>query len=161
MSLQARYRYRLWPLTAPGLRDQEAIITAFVDGVRRHFRPGDTVLLTELGNPRSYPWFRHVGYYLPEFAVYHLRLGAFSPGYLASRLPDMAALGGPEILLPPRTHRLVWVVDHWNPTVRWPADLVAHPLARGRWLYELRVDGRPVEHAGYRLTPLRAVARLR
>jgi 4-amino-4-deoxy-L-arabinose transferase-like glycosyltransferase len=162
MSLQARYRYRLWPLTAPGLRDHEAIITAFVDGVRQRFRPGDTVLLTELGNPRSYPWFRHVGYYLPEFVVYHLRVGSFSPGYLASRpLEGMAAFGGPEIVLPRRTLRLVWVVDHWNPAVPPPSGLVAHALPRGRWLYSLDVDGRPVEHAGYRLTPLTSVARLR
>jgi 4-amino-4-deoxy-L-arabinose transferase-like glycosyltransferase len=161
MSLQARYRHRLWPLTAPGLREQEAILTGFVEGVRQRFHPGDTVLLTELGNPRSYPWFRHAGYYLPEFTVYHLRVGRFSPGYLASRPDGMAALGGPEIVLPARARRLVWVVDHWNPTVARPPGLAAHALARGRWLYELSVDSRPVEHAGYRLTPLTALARLR
>ena len=55
--------------------------------VRREFDPRDTVLVTELGNPRSYPWFRHVMYYLPEYAAYHLRLGEASPGYLASREP--------------------------------------------------------------------------
>jgi hypothetical protein len=94
--------------------------------------------------------------------VYHLRLGSFSPGYLASRRAgSMAALGGPEIVLPATARRLVWVVDHWNPSVARPPGLRERPLPLGRWLYVLELDSRPVEHAGYRLTPLTAVARLR
>ncbi len=162
MSLRARYRFRLWSTTAGGLREQAQVIRGYVEGVRREFDPSETVLVTELGNPRSYPWFRHVGYYLPEFPVYHLRLGGFSPGYLSSRHDGaMAALGGLEIVLPTSTRRLVWVVDYWNPTVPRPPGLRARPLPLGRWLYVLDVARRPVEHAGYRLTPLAAVARLR
>jgi len=162
MSLRARYRFRLWPTTAPGLLDQERVLRGFLDGVRSGFDPSDTVLLTELGNPRSYPWFRHVGYYLPEFPVYHLRVGRFSPGYLASRRAGaMSALDGPEIVLPASTRRLVWVVDHWNPILPRPPGLREQALPRGRWLYILDVDRRPVEHGGYRLTPLTAVARVR
>jgi hypothetical protein len=161
-SLRARYRFRLWPTTARGLREQEAVIVTYVEGVRRHFEARDTVLVTELGNPRSYPWFRHVGYYLPGFAVYHLRLGPFSPGYLASRVGGaMAALDGPEILLPPPTRHLVWVVDYWNPGLPRPPGLREEPLPYGRWLYTLDVERRVVEHGGYRFTPATAVVRLR
>jgi 4-amino-4-deoxy-L-arabinose transferase-like glycosyltransferase len=162
MSLAARYRYRLWPETAGGLRELEQVIQGFVDAVRRDLDPADTVLLTELGNPRSYPWYRHVGYYLPEFPVYHLRVGPYSPGFLASRRTgSMAALDGPEVLLPAHTRRLAWVVDYWNPTVPPPPGLRAHRLALGRWLYVLDVTGSAIEHAGYRLTPVAALARLR
>lgn len=161
-SLRAFYRFRLWANTAGGLRKREDVIATYVDALRRGFDPADTVLVTELGNPRSYPWFRHVTYYLPEFPVYHLRVGGFSRGYLASPvLGGMAALGDAEIVLPPSTRRLVWVVDYWNPRVPRPAGLEERPLPHGRWLYVLDVDRRTVEHAGYRLTPLTAVARLR
>lgn len=161
-SLRAFYRFRLWANTAGGLRKREDVIATYVDALRRGFDPADTVLVTELGNPRSYPWFRHVTYYLPEFPVYHLRVGGFSRGYLGSPvLGGMAALGDAEIVLPPSTRRLVWVVDYWNPLVPRPAGLGERPLPHGRWLYVLDVDRRTVEHAGYRLTPLSAVARLR
>ena len=78
--LRALYRFRLWSHTAAGLREQEAVIGDYVAAVRRQFDPRDTVLVTELGNPRSYPWFRHVMYYLPEYTTYHLRLGEAAPG---------------------------------------------------------------------------------
>jgi hypothetical protein len=162
MAVLARYRYRLWPNTAPGLRDHERVIEGYVAGIRGRFDPADTLLLTELGNPRSYPWFRHVMYYLPEFAVYHLRVGPFSPGYLSSRhVPAVASLGGPEVLLPARARRLVWVVDHWSPSAPRPTGLRAVPLPHGRWLYVLALEGGAVDHAGYRLVPMTAVARLR
>ncbi|HEV8310073.1 MAG TPA: hypothetical protein VGW35_20610 [Methylomirabilota bacterium] len=161
-ALRARYRFRLWPTTARGLREQEGVIRAYVDAVRSAFNPANAVVVTELGNPRSYPWFRHVMYYLPEFTVIHLRLGRFSPGYISSRHDGaMAALGDSEIILAANVRRLVWVVDYWNPMVPRPAGLRAYPLAYGRWLYVLDVGRHPVEHAGYRLTPLTAVARLR
>jgi hypothetical protein len=161
-SLLARYRFGLWPYTARGLEEQQAVIRAYIEGVRREFDPRDTILVTELGNRRSFPWFRHVRYYLPEYAVYHLRLGGFSPGYLASRdLATMAARADPEILLPAGARRLVWVVDAWNPTLPRPAGLRARGLPYGRWLHVLDLERRVVEHGGYRLTPGTAVARLR
>ena len=150
--LRALYRFRLWSHTAAGLREQEAVIGDYVAAIRREFDPRDTVLVTELGNPRSYPWFRHVMYYLPEYAAYHLRLGAMSPGYLASReLPSMAAVAERRVPLPATTHRLVWVVDEWHPDLPRPAALEVRPLPHGRSLYVLRVSGGTVDHAGYQL----------
>jgi len=161
-TLGARYRFRLWLHTARGLREHEQVIRTYVDAIRRDFDPGATVLVTELGNRRSFPWFRHAMYYLPEYPVYHLRLGAFSRGYLTSQHNHtMAALGAPDILLPSNVRRLVWVVDYWNPAVARPLGLRARPLAYGRWLYVLDLERRAVEHAGYRLVPVTAVARLR
>jgi hypothetical protein len=120
------------------------------------------VLVTELGNPRSYPWFRHVAYYLPEYAAYHLRLGEPYPGYLASReLSTMAAVAERRVPLPATTRRLVWVVDEWHPEFPRPAALVVRPLSHGRALYVLRVRRVAVDHAGYRLVPVAPVARLR
>jgi hypothetical protein len=160
---RAFYRFRVWEHTAGGLREREAVIRTFVTAVRERFDPRDTVLVTELGNGRSYPWFRHVMYYLPEYPVYHLRLGRYSPGYLTSQLGGtMAAMGDRGVPLPAATRRLVWVVDHWDPQVPAPSGLEARPLAQGRWLYVLRVrDRRPIVHAGYRLVPVTALARLR
>jgi hypothetical protein len=160
--VRALYRFRLWSHTAAGLREQEAVIADYVAAVRREFDPRDTVLVTELGNPRSYPWFRHVMYYLPEYAAYHLRLGDMSPGYLASReLPSMAAVADRSVLLPAATRRLVWVVDEWHPGLSRPAALEVRPLPHGRSLYVLRVSGGVVDHAGYQLIPVTTIARLR
>ena len=160
--LRALYRFRLWSHTAAGLREQEAVIGDYVAAVRREFDPRDTVLMTELGNPRSYPWFRHVMYYLPEYAAYHLRLGEVSPGYLASRdLLNMAAVVERSVPLPAATSRLVWVVDEWHPNLPRPAALEVRPLPHGRSLYVLRVRGGAVDHAGYQLVPVTAIARLR
>jgi hypothetical protein len=160
--IRALYRFRLWSHTAAGLREQEAVIGGYVEAIRRQFDPRDTVLVTELGNPRSYPWFRHVMYYLPEYAVYHLRLDEAHPGYLASReLLTMAAVAERRVPLPLTTRRLVWVVDEWYPGLPRPASLEARPLSHGRSLYVLRVRRRAVDHAGYRLVPVTTVARLR
>jgi hypothetical protein len=138
------------------------VIRTYLDAIRREADPSRTVLVTELGNRRSFPWFRHLMYYLPEYSVLHLRLGAFSRGYLSSHHSEtMAALGDPEIFLPSSARRLVWVVDYWNPTLPRPPGLREVPLAYGRWLYVLDLDRRVVEHGGYRLTPMTAVARLR
>jgi hypothetical protein len=156
------YRFRLWPHTARGLREQEEVIRAYARAVRQGFPPADTVLVTELGNRRSSPWFRHVMYYLPEYPVYHLRLGIFTRGYLASHHDStMAALADPDVFLPATARRLVWVVDYWNPAIPRPAGLHAVPVDYGRWLYVLELERRVVEHGGYRLTPVTAVARLR
>ena len=160
--LRALYRFRLWNHTASGLREQEAVIGDYVATIRRQFDPRDTVLVTELGNPRSYPWFRHVMYYLPEYTTYHLRLGEASPGYLASQgLNSMAAVAERRVPLPPATRRLVWVVDEWHPGLPRPAALLTRPLPHGRSLYELRIRRGTVDHGGYELVPVTAVARLR
>jgi hypothetical protein len=159
--LRALYRFRLWSHTAAGHREQEAVIGDYVASIRRDFDPRDTVLVTELGNPRSYPWFRHVMYYLPEYAAYHLRLGEPSPGYLISRgLATMAALAERRVPLPATTRRLVWVVDEWHPELPRPSALVVRPLEHGRALYVLRVRPGAVDHAGYRLVRVTAIARL-
>ena len=160
--LRARYRFRLWSHTAAGLREQEAVIGAYVAEVRRQFDPRDTALVTELGNPRSYPWFRHVTYYLPEYTAYHLRLGEARPGYLDSRqLASMEAVAERQVPLPPTTQRLVWVVDEWHPGLFRPPTLEPRPLSHGRSLYVLQIGEGAVEHAGYSLVPVTAVARLR
>jgi hypothetical protein len=159
--LRALYRFRLWSHSAAGMREQEAVIEDYMTAIRGRFDPRETVLVTELGNPRSYPWFRHVMYYLPDYAAYHLRVGAASPGYLISRdLPSMAAVTEQRIPLPATTRRVVWVVDEWHPGLPRPAGLEVYPLAHGRSLYVLRVRRGAVDYAGYRLVPVTAVARL-
>jgi hypothetical protein len=159
--LRSIYSYRIRVHTVPGLRETEDVIRAYVTAVRREFDPADTALVTEVGNPRSYPWFRHATYYLPEFSTYHLRVGGLSSGHLVFPHGTVAAPGLADVLLPGRVRRLVWMVDHWDPAILRPPGLEARPLAHGRWLYVLPVDRRAVEHAGYRLTPVDAVARLR
>ena len=148
--LRARYRYRLWPHTLHGLREEEAVIAAYTDAIRRHFAPAETVIVVELGNARSYPWFRHATYYLREFRTCHLRLPPWTPGYLDSaRLTSMAARPDNRIVLEPGVRHLVWMVDFWNPGIPRPPGLRELPVAHGRWLYVLDLDERPAEHAGY------------
>ena len=148
--LKARYRYRLWSHTVRGLREAEAVIAAYTDAVRRRFDPADTVIVAELGNSRSYPWFRHATYYLRQFRTCHLRLPPWTPGYLDSaQLSSMAARPDDRILLAPGVRHLVWLVDFWNPRMPRPPGLRELPLAYGRWLYVLDLDERPVEYAGY------------
>src|SRR5262245_3429398 len=154
VGLRAYYRYRLWAGTAVGLREQQRVIETYVTAIRQGFDPVDTVLVTEVGNPRSYPWFRHARYYLPEFRVYHLRVGTYTPGYLTSERPgSMASLVGPDLHLRPPVRRLVWMVDAWDPSAPRPAGLEERRLAYGRQLYVLPVDGRMVTHGGYHLIP--------
>jgi hypothetical protein len=158
-SLRAFYRFVLWAHTADGLREHQLVLRSYVEALRRGFDPADTVVVTELGNPRSYPWFRHAAYYLPEFSTIHLRLDGFSPGYLASTcLSSMAARAGPDVPLPPGTRRLVWMVDAWASRLPQPAGLERRALPYGRWLYVLAIDERGVEHGGYRLKPSASAA---
>jgi Protein of unknown function (DUF2723) len=153
IGLEARYRYRLWPHTLRGLREGEEVIRSYAAAVRRDFSPADTVIVSELGNPRSYPWFRHLTYYLPEFRVCHLRLPPWSTGYLDSAdLASMTARPEERIAVDPRVRHLVWVVDSWSPHVARPEGLRELPVPYGRKLYALDLDGRPVAHAGYRFT---------
>ena len=161
--LQARarafYQFTLWAETARGLREREAVIDAYVGAIRDGLDPVDTVHVTEIGNGRSYPWFRHVMYYLPAFRIYQLSLVGDSPGYLTAPGTDPPIpTEESRLTLPPSTRRLVWVVDYWNPEAPRPAGLQARPLAHGRWLYVLPVGPRPVEYAGYELGRLTAVA---
>ncbi len=161
-ALRAWYRFRLWPHTEAALRERQAVVMTYVDAVRREFPPWSTVLVTELGNPRSYPWFRHAMYYLPEYAVYHLRLGAAGPGYLLSReLTTMAAIDDRRVPLPVGTRRLVWLVEHWDPARPAPPGLVPRPLPYGRWLYVLPLERGGLDYAGYRLERVTALSRLR
>ena len=106
--------------------------------------------MTELGNPRSYPWLRHAMFYLPGYTIYELRVGDLPLGYYAPRLASsMALVPGAEIRLPPSVGRLVWFVDHWSPATERPPGLVEIEIPYGRYLYALRVGKKPVEYAGY------------
>jgi hypothetical protein len=139
--------------TAAALREHEAVIRTYVDAIRAGYDPWDTVLLTELGNPRSYPWLRHAMYYLREFPIYQIALGAGAPrGYYAPQsAATMVLTPGSTITLPRRVRRLVWFVDHWDPGRPRPRGLREVALPYGRYLYVLPLGARPVEHAGYRL----------
>jgi hypothetical protein len=136
--------------TAAALREHEAVVQTFVDGIRGLYDPGDTVVITEVGNGRSYPWLRHAMFYLPEYTIYELRVGDLPAGYYAPRLASaMMRVPGSEILLPRSARRLVWFVDHWSPGAERPPGLVEMELPYGRYLYVLPLGRRPVEYAGY------------
>jgi Dolichyl-phosphate-mannose-protein mannosyltransferase len=134
--------------TAAALREHEAVIRTYVETIRAVYDPGDTALLTELGNPRSYPWLRHAMFYLPEYPIYQVQLGE-APGYYAPQSAvTMILTPGSYIELPRRVKQLVWFVDHWDPTVPRPPGLLEIQLPYGRFLYVLPL-GRAAEHAGY------------
>ena len=134
--------------TAAALREHEAVIRTYVETIRAVYDPDDTALLTELGNPRSYPWLRHAMFYLPEYPIYQVQLGE-APGYYAPQSAvTMILTPGSYIELPRRVKQLVWFVDHWDPAVPRPPGLLEIPLPYGRFLYVLPL-GRVAEHAGY------------
>ena len=138
--------------TAAALREHEAVIETFVTAIRALYEPEDTVIITELGNPRSYPWMRHAMYYLADYPLYDLRVGGLLTGFYAPKLSSaMIPVPDSEIRLAPTTKRLVWFVDHWNPTARRPPGLEEIELPHGRFLYVLPVGRRPIDYAGYRL----------
>jgi 4-amino-4-deoxy-L-arabinose transferase-like glycosyltransferase len=138
--------------TAAALREHEAVVATFVGSIRGLFPPEETVVITELGNRRSYPWMRHAMFYLPEYSIFELRVGDLPPGYYAPQLAsEMVRLSASEVRLPARTRRLVWFVDHWSPSVAPPAGLQEIELPYGRFLYVLPVDRRPIDYAGYTL----------
>jgi 4-amino-4-deoxy-L-arabinose transferase-like glycosyltransferase len=142
--------------TAAALREHEAVMETFVAAIRGLYGPDDTVVVTELGNPRSYPWLRHAMFYLPEYAIFELHVGEGPPGYYA---PQRASAMTPEpdadVALPPRARRLVWFVDHWSPVTERPRGLVEMELPYGRYLYVLPLGKTPVRYAGYTLRPAR------
>jgi 4-amino-4-deoxy-L-arabinose transferase-like glycosyltransferase len=138
--------------TAAALREHEAVVQTFVEAISGLYDPRDTVVITELGNPRSYPWLRHAMYYLGEYRIYDLRVGALPPGYYAPRLASaMTPVPDSDIRLASSIKRLVWFVDHWNPTAERPPGLMEIDLPYGRFLYVLPLSRRPVEYAGYTL----------
>jgi hypothetical protein len=138
--------------TAAALREHEAVVRTFVGAIRGLYPAEETVVITELGNPRSYPWLRHAMFYLPEYSMFELRVGAEPPGYYAPQLAsEMLPRADREVRLPARTRRLVWFVDHWGPSAARPAGLVEIELPYGRFLYTLPIGRRPVTYAGYTL----------
>jgi hypothetical protein len=140
--------------TAAALRQHEEVVRTFVDAIRGLYAPEDTVVITELGNRRSYPWLRHAMFYLPEYAICELRVGDEPPGYYEPRHASaMVREPGAELTLPAGVKRLVWFVDHWNPSTERPAGLTEMELPYGRYLYVLPIGRTPVEYAGYTLRP--------
>jgi 4-amino-4-deoxy-L-arabinose transferase-like glycosyltransferase len=136
--------------TAAALREHEAVVQTFVGAIRGLYAPEDTVIVTEIGNPRSYPWMRHAMYYLGEYAIYDLRVGNMLAGYYAPRLSSaMVPVPDSEIHLPWTVKQLVWFVDHWSPTSERPPGLAEMELPYGRFLYILPLGRRPIEYAGY------------
>ncbi|MBI4637787.1 MAG: glycosyltransferase family 39 protein [Candidatus Rokubacteria bacterium] len=136
--------------TAAALREHEEVVRTFVDAIRGLYDAGDTVVITEVGNARSYPWLRHAMFYLPEYAIYELRVGPYPPGFYAPRRSAaMTRLPGSELRLPRSVKRLVWFVDHWNPAAARPAGLVEMEIPYGRYLYVLPVGRRPVSYGEY------------
>jgi hypothetical protein len=152
--------------TAAALREHEQVLRTFVDSIQGLYSPDDTVIVTEVGNPRSYPWLRHAMFYLPRYPIYELRVGALPTGFYAPRLSAaMSPVLDSEIRLPATVKRLVWFVDHWSPTAERPPGLEEMELPHGRYLYVLTLDRSPVHYVGYTLVreepPRRVPARSR
>jgi hypothetical protein len=138
--------------TAAALREHEDVVRTFVDAITGQFSPDDTAVITELGNPRSYPWMRHAVFYLPSYALYELQVGDLPPGYYAPRTSlAMLRVRDSEIRIPSGIKRLVWFVDHWSPTSERPDGLTEIEIPYGRFLYVLPVGRKPVRYAGYTL----------
>ena len=136
--------------TAAALREHEAVIRTYVETIRAVYDPSDTALLTEVGNPRSYPWLRHAMFYMPEYAIYQVQLGDVPLGFYAPQsAATMILTPGSTISVPRRIRQLVWFVDHWDPTVPRPRGLQEIQLPYGRFLYVLPIGRGRVEHAGY------------
>jgi hypothetical protein len=139
--------------TAAALREHEAVVRTFVDSIRGLYPPEETVVITELGNTRSYPWLRHAMFYLPEYSIFELRVGDLPPGYYAPQLASemLPLVPDRDVRLPARTRRLVWFVDHWSPSVARPDGLVEIELPYGRFLYVLPIERGAIDYAGYTL----------
>jgi hypothetical protein len=136
--------------TAAALREHEAVVQTFVASIRGLYDADDTVVITERGNPRSYPWLRHAMFYLADYLTYDLRVGSLPAGYYAPRTSSaMIPVPDSEIRLAPSIKRLVWFVDYWSPTSERPPGLSEIELPHGRFLYVLPVGRRPIEYAGY------------
>src|SRR5262245_51698894 len=138
--------------TAAALREHEEVVSTFVAAITGQYSAEDTAIITELGNPRSYPWMRHAVFYLPSYALYELQVGDLPPGYYAPRGSlSMTRVRDSEIRIPSSIKRLVWFVDHWSPTSERPPGLTEIEIPHGRFLYVLPVGRKPVSYAGYTL----------
>jgi hypothetical protein len=149
---RARDEFHDWIMsrTAAALREHEAVIRTYVETIRAVYDPGDTALVTELGNPRSYPWLRHAMFYMPEYPIYQVQVGAMPLGFYAPQsAATMILTPGARITLPAGIRQLVWFVDHWDPATQPPAGLREVQLPYGRFLYVLPLTRTPVEYAGY------------
>ncbi len=136
--------------TAAALREHEAVIRAYVDTIRAVYDPSDTALVTEVGNPRSYPWLRHAMFYMPEYPIYEVQLGELPRGFYAPQsAATMILTPGARVALPHHVRQLVWFVDHWDPAVPPPQGLREVQLPYGRYLYVLPLTRSPAEYAGY------------
>jgi hypothetical protein len=136
--------------TAAALREHEEVMATFVAAIRGLYPPEDTVIITELGNARSYPWLRHAMFYLPGYAIYELRVDDVTPGYYSPKLATaMTLLTDSDVELPANVKRLVWFVDHWSPATERPPGLAEIEIPHGRYLYVLTLGKRPVHYAGY------------
>jgi hypothetical protein len=142
--------------TVAALREHEAVIRTYVDTIRTVYDPSDTVLITEVGNRRSYPWLRHAMFYMPEYRMYLLQVGDVPRGFYAPQSSvTMILTPGDSIVLPREVKQLVWFVDHWDPTLPRPPGLLEVRLPYGRYLYVLPLGRRPAVHAGYTFTRVR------
>jgi hypothetical protein len=149
---RARDEFHDWIMsrTAAALREHEAVIRTYVETIRAVYDPTDTALVTELGNPRSYPWLRHAMFYLPEYPIYQIQLGPMPLGFYAPQsAATMILTPGSRITLPSKTRQLVWFVDHWDPSTPPPPGLREIQLPYGRYLYVLPLSRKPVDYAGY------------
>jgi Protein of unknown function (DUF2723) len=136
--------------TAAALREHEEVVSGFVDSIRGLYPGETTVIITEQGNSRSYPWFRHAMFYLPEYAVYELQVGGLVPGFRASRRSaTMSTIPEVEIDVPSSVERLVWFVDHWSPTTVRPEGLVEIEIPHGRYLYVLPLGRKAIDYEDY------------
>ena len=149
---RARDEFHDWIMsrTVAALREHEAVIRVYVETIRAVYDPSDTALITEVGNPRSYPWLRHAMFYLAEYPMYLLQVGElphsfYAPQSAVTMIPTL----GDHIALPREVKRLVWFVDHWDPTLPRPPGLLEIQLPYGRYLYVLPLGQTPAEHAGY------------
>jgi hypothetical protein len=149
---RARDEFHDWIMsrTAAALREHEAVIRTYVETIRAVYDPSDTALVTELGNPRSYPWLRHAMFYMPEYPIYQVQLGEVPLGFYAPQsAATMILTPGALITLPAAIRQLVWFVDHWDPATPPPQGLREVQLPYGRYLYVLPLTRRPAEYAGY------------
>ena len=140
----------IWSRTAAALREHEQVVETFVAAIRGLYPAEETAVVTELGNPRSYPWLRHAMFYLPEYTIYEVRVGARPLGYYAPRAASaMSRVPDSEIQVPAGVARLVWFVDHWSPISERPPGLEEIELPHGRYLYVLPIGRKPATYAGY------------
>lgn len=149
---RARDEFHDWIMsrTAAALREHEAVIRTYVGTIRAVYDPSDTALVTELGNPRSYPWLRHTMFYMPEYPIYQVQVGALPLGFYAPQsAATMILTPGARITLPAAIRQLVWFVDHWDPATPPPQGLREVQLPYGRYLYVLPLTRKPAEYAGY------------